>query len=253
MILIIPSIDLQSGNCKDCICSVLPMVDHYRNLQENPEELSRLFRKENAKTLHINDLDSLYGTNNENNIETIKKIRSAVEIPIQVYSRYESYDECASMLDIGIHRIVLDHLFQKKPNAVRELIDEYTSSRISFFADIDILGKPELCVNHELVVDDCIKSLREAGGDRIILKDNSNKKDIPVIVKYANYLTSRHGLKITLNDLAENYNDLDYINKNSNYFIDSIILGRSLYNNKFPCQQIWRMAESRFDFNPKRD
>jgi phosphoribosylformimino-5-aminoimidazole carboxamide ribotide isomerase len=32
-------------------------------------------------------------------------------------------------------------------------------------------------------------------------------------------------------------------NEAGNY-VDSVIIGRALYENKFPCQKIWRVAES---------
>lgn len=249
MLLIIPSIDLQSGNCKDCICSALPMVDHYKKLQEKPEELSRLFRRENAKSLHINELDSLNGCDNQSNIDTLLRIKNAVEIPVQVYAKFKSYDECSYLLEKGIYRIVVDQLFEKEPALIEKLIGNYTSSRISFYAKINIEDNPDKCVNNSLNVLDCISELKNIGGDRIILKDMSKKIDLRKSINYLNKLTDKTGIKITLHDAARNYSELNYININSNYYVDSIILGEALYQNNFPCQEIWRMVESRLEFS----
>lgn len=247
MLLIIPSIDLQSGNCKDCICSTLPMVDHYKKLQENPEELSRLFRRENAKSLHINDLDSLVGNDNQSNLETLLRIKNAVEIPVQVYAKFKSYEECSYLLEEGIYRIVVDQLFENDPSVIEKLISDYTSSRISFYAKINIEVDPDTCVNNSSDVLDCIRELKNIGGDRIILKDMSMNKDLRKSIKYLNEVTDKTGIKVTLHDAARNYSELNYINKNSNYYVDSIILGEALYQNNFPCQEIWRMVESRLE------
>ena len=241
MILVIPSIDLLSG------CSTLPMVGRYTQVSKNPVELSMLFRKENAKTIHINNLNSLSGSDNQHNIETLLNIVDSVEIPIQYYSQFNSFHECEELLDQGIHRIVIDKFFIENTKDVSNLIKKYSSSRIAFYAKVDSNISKKQCLNVDINIDEYIQKIKIIGGDRIIYEDMSWFINLNYNIKYINELTNNHRVKTTLFDSAMNYKDLNYININSNIFVDSIILGKSLYENNFPCQAIWRIAESRFD------
>jgi len=247
MLLVIPSIDLKSGKCKDCICSTLPMIEHYSDLSQNPEQLSQLFRRENSKSLHINDIDSLNNEPNQNNIDTILRIKNSVEIPIQCHSKFKTIDECEFLLDSGIHRVIIDKLIKFDQDKIKNLISYYTSSRVAFYAEIDLRSNDNKCTNVDLEIDDFISKIKEVGGDRVVLKDNSLFTNIERSVEYLNKMANSNKIKITLHDAANNYNELNYINEKSNIFVDSIILGKALYENKFPCQEIWRLAESRLE------
>jgi phosphoribosylformimino-5-aminoimidazole carboxamide ribonucleotide (ProFAR) isomerase len=50
--------------------------------------------------------------------------------------------------------------------------------------------------------------------------------------------------KVTLSGGVRNKDDLMEISKYVDEGIDSVIVGRALYENKFPCQRLWRVAES---------
>ncbi|HPN38518.1 MAG TPA: HisA/HisF-related TIM barrel protein, partial [Melioribacteraceae bacterium] len=55
---------------------------------------------------------------------------------------------------------------------------------------------------------------------------------------------NRTKLKITHSGGISGYKDLMEVQKLNSFGIDSVIIGRALYENKFPCQKIWRVAES---------
>ncbi len=247
MLLVIPSMDLMNGICKDCICSNVPMTNHYSMLSDNPDELSQLLRRENAKSLHINDLDSLSGKPNKKNIDTLLRINDSVEIPVQCYARYKTIDECKYLLDNGLHRVIIDDLLINKCPDVKDLILEYSVSRISFFAEIHYFESQSHCLNLDIDLSEYIDIIKTVGGDRLILKDISIISNIEKSIDQLNDIAFNNRIKMSLLDAAGNFQDLDYINKTSNIFIDSIILGRALFENKFPCQEIWRIAESRLE------
>jgi phosphoribosylformimino-5-aminoimidazole carboxamide ribotide isomerase len=53
----------------------------------------------------------------------------------------------------------------------------------------------------------------------------------------------RTGVKITLSGGVRDKDDLFKIKDEMDAGIDSVIVGRALYENKFPCQRLWRVAE----------
>jgi phosphoribosylformimino-5-aminoimidazole carboxamide ribotide isomerase len=50
--------------------------------------------------------------------------------------------------------------------------------------------------------------------------------------------------KVTHSGGISGYKDLIHLQKEGEGYVDSVIIGRALYENKFPCQKIWRVAES---------
>jgi phosphoribosylformimino-5-aminoimidazole carboxamide ribonucleotide (ProFAR) isomerase len=65
MILVIPAIDLRNGKSVHMIQGEEGTESLYRGMSQNPLELSKLWRRENAKTIHINDLDSFDDRGNQ--------------------------------------------------------------------------------------------------------------------------------------------------------------------------------------------
>jgi len=51
------------------------------------------------------------------------------------------------------------------------------------------------------------------------------------------------GIKITASGGISGYRDLISLLDLTSKGIDSVIIGRALYENKFPCQELWRIAE----------
>ena len=78
--LIIPVIDIKNGKCVRVVEGLADKTMYY---SESPINMARLFRKENAKVIHITDLDGAY-TGKMNNFRIIKDIVDSVGVPIQI-------------------------------------------------------------------------------------------------------------------------------------------------------------------------
>jgi phosphoribosylformimino-5-aminoimidazole carboxamide ribotide isomerase len=50
--------------------------------------------------------------------------------------------------------------------------------------------------------------------------------------------------RVTHSGGVSNMKELAKLNELSAFGVDSVIIGRALYENRFPCQKIWRIAES---------
>ena len=89
------------------------------------------------------------------------------------------------------------------------------------------------------------RKLKYIGMERFIVTDVKTngmleKPNIDLSIAIANST----GAKVTLSGGVSGYQDLKDIQNCGVYNIDSVIIGRALYENKFPCQKIWRVAES---------
>src|ERR1700674_1505400 len=100
--LVIPVIDIKNGKCVRVVEGLADKTMYY---SESPLVMARLFRKENAKVIHITDLDGAYhGVRQNDNI--IKKITDSVGIPVQLGGGIRSYEIAERLIkDIGVYRI----------------------------------------------------------------------------------------------------------------------------------------------------
>jgi len=66
-----------------------------------------------------------------------------------------------------------------------------------------------------------------------------------VDLKSLRLLGEKSGLRITASGGVGGLEDLLRIQELEPYGVDSVVIGRALYQNKFSCQALWRMCEAR--------
>ncbi len=247
MILVIPSIDLRNGECCQCIEGNSNTQDYYDNLSKNPESLILLWRKENSKSLHIFDVDSFEGDNNFVNANSVLYLSQMIDIPIQLYSKFTNADECDMYLENGVYRVITDSLFEEEPEKVVELINKFTSSRVVFLANSkdNIIDIPN--TDKQYSEDEFFKLSKNMGANRIVYNYISNDNDITDKIEELTDYSKKYGIRITLKNGINNAQQLLNISNYERKGIDSVILGNALYENKFPCQKIWRNIEADLD------
>jgi phosphoribosylformimino-5-aminoimidazole carboxamide ribotide isomerase len=63
----------------------------------------------------------------------------------------------------------------------------------------------------------------------------------------------KSGMKITASGGVSSFKDLIRMQELEKFSVDSVIVGKALYENKFPCQALWRMNEKELeDLGPTR-
>ena len=248
MLLVIPSISLHEGHCSQMIRGEQGTEHHYQQLSYNPPELCLLWRRENAKTLNLTDFDSIFEENHQSNTEAILYLCRMLDIPIQVFGNYKSIDECIFLLENGVYRIILFELGLSEPERVRELIKKYSASRVSFFIN-SVNGKADFWNFRQTIFeDDYIGHIKSLGATRLIYLDGKrfDNEEEPDFGLY-NKVAKKSGLKITVYGCVSKSEHLWKLQEYEKNGVDSVVIGRSLYNNNYPCQKIWRLIEAELD------
>ena len=111
MILVIPSIELSNGICCDIIHGEVGTESLYDKFFRNPCELIKLWRRENAKSVHISDLDSFTMESAEVNINGIIYLTEMTDIPITLAHNFKDIELCNIFLTAGVYRIFISKLF----------------------------------------------------------------------------------------------------------------------------------------------
>ncbi len=109
--LVIPAIDLKNGKCVR-----LSQGDMHRETvySLDPAETARQWRALGARRLHIVDLDGAVG-GKPHNREAIRRIRSAVDMHIELGGGIRDLDTVKACLDDGIDSVILGTAAIKDP------------------------------------------------------------------------------------------------------------------------------------------
>lgn len=251
MVLVIPAIELRQGQCRRCIQGPAETEHYYAQLQQHPERMAQLLREENARSLHVVDLDALEsGIPSEENVRATVRIVDAVDIPIEFFSSFCSADECERWLHRGVFRLVISDLVVTCPEAVEDLVGRYTPSRIVLGIRarnrlVNVGGEP----HHDV---DLALRAKALGMRRVIYSDvewegTYRGPDFEVIAAFAQDVR----MSITIAGGIDSPQELWQCNSLRSVGVDSVIVGRALAENRFPCQHIWRHVESQLKKNSK--
>lgn len=240
--LVIPSINIINGQAVDVIASASSFSGYYNEISGNPLELCKLWRSENAKTLHINCLDDPISPSTH---QTILNLIECVDIPVTLSANSNSIDDCQTYLDKGIFRVALSQFLYDNQEIARKLIQKYSANRIIFFAITKNsqvqLKEKDSKISFSLF----LELMLSVGAERLIYGnvDWDSSCETPNY-DFLKEIYNSTNFKITLYNGVKNFKDLQELQYYKQFGVDSLILSKPLYENNFPCQEIWRIAET---------
>lgn len=241
--LIIPSIYISDGVCVHTVQGE-PGTEVYYGM--NPIKRTRLLRSENAKAIHVVDLDGAI-EGRRKNAEVINRIAECVDIAIQVAGGFRTWETVNEVIrSLGVFRVVVGTISVENPNLVERLIADFTPRKI--IVGIDVKNgfvhtrgrvKTEKFSAVELAL-----IMKKIGVERIVYTNIDHKSNqLGPPFDDLKKIADETGLTITLNGTVRNYEDLKMVQELHAFRVDSLILDEALYQNVFPCQKIWRLNE----------
>lgn len=241
MLLIIPAIDIQNG------LSAYPITGSGSSpVGNDPVAIAKLLRIENAKTIHATDLDgALDGEFKQ--FEVMKRLVENVDIPIEVSGGVSGEDAADRLLGYGACRIVLHpRVLPDRPEVAEKILAKHGPAKV--VVSIESKGVPETSgtkprgTNHPVSIGQKAKTM---GFRRLLYTEldesgTRHRLNIPLLAE----LASSTGLRVTVSGGVLSFTDLKSIQELLHLGVDSVVLRRSLYENNFSCQKIWRLAEA---------
>ncbi|MEN8193905.1 MAG: 1-(5-phosphoribosyl)-5-[(5-phosphoribosylamino)methylideneamino] imidazole-4-carboxamide isomerase [Bacteroidota bacterium] len=243
-LLIIPSIDIKHGKTVRVVQRIPEL--NCKEYGNDPVEMAMIWRTENAKFLHIVDFD-LSQKHEYNNLDIVREICESVIIPVEFGGGISSYDDAAKAMDLGITRLVIGSLAFTNPSDFQKIITTFGASRIS--AAIDVIDNKVIIKARKTVINytptEYAKLLEQMGVQRVIVTDVSKNGMLQgANIALSKSIAQNTNLKVTHSGGVSNYSELIELSECANNGIDSVIIGRALYENKFSCQKMWRVAEA---------
>ncbi len=239
MTLVIPAIDLRGGQCVRLYQGSYAKETVYF---DDPVKMAKLWRVQNARVLHLVDLDAARG-DREDNRASIAAICEALDIPIQLGGGIRTMEDVDEAIELGVYRVIIGTAAVRNPDLVEEAIAKYSCSRVAVGIDardgeVRVQGWTEGSGVDaiELALD-----MERRGCRRIVYTDISRDGTLagPNIEAYRELGGHLTNARITASGGIGGYEDLLRIKELLPYRVDSVIVGRALYDNKFPCQQFW--------------
>lgn len=146
---VIPAVDMRGGKCVQLVQGV-PGSEIVS--LDDPVEVALDWVRKGAKTLHLVDLDGAI-EGERKNAPIIEKIVSACQekgVQIQVGGGIRSFEDAASLLELGVSRAILGTAALQNPALINQLSNAFGGERVTVALDakngkISIKGWTEEC------------------------------------------------------------------------------------------------------------
>jgi phosphoribosylformimino-5-aminoimidazole carboxamide ribotide isomerase len=243
-VLVIPSIDIQNGVTVRVVKGIPEL--NCKEYCNDPIETAMLWRAENAKTIHVVDFNAAH-SHSHKNFDIIAEMCESVIIPIQLGGGIRTFEDAEISIELGVFRLVIGTMAFDNQKEFLKVLEHFGPRKIA--AAIDVIDN-EVVINGRqqrtgINVISYAKQLKDIGVKRFVVTDvNRNGMLIGPNIELSKNIAEATQGKVTLSGGVSGYNDLNNINQEFDNGIDSVIIGRALYENAFPCQKIWRVAES---------
>ena len=240
MLLIIPAVEIKGGKCVQMVQGTEGFV--YSN---DPIETAKLWRKENAKSLHVTDVDGAE-QGRLVNTDVIKPMVQTVDIPIELGGGIRTFAEVNKAFELGAYRIVIGTMVIENPDEAKRALDTYGSSKIVLGIDAEngIVKTRGWKETSGLTAISVALNAKALGFRRVvytdILLDGMMRGPNFTAIKQ---LAEKTGMRVTASGGVSGLDDLLKLGELEPLGVDSVVIGGALYANKFACQGIWRICE----------
>jgi len=239
--IVIPAIDLKNGLCVRLLQGRKSEMTVYN---EDPVQVAREFAAAGAEMIHVVDLDGAFNEAESPNRVVLRKIVDAVDVPIEFGGGVRSLDDVQQLCDAGVARVVLGTVAAEAPAKLKEFVTSFGSK---ICVGIDAHDGRVMTHGWEtatpLMAVDLARLVAECGVERIIYTDiardgalvGPNIEQTLAVARSANVRVTASGGVSSLDDI-ERLRDAG---------VDSVIVGKALYEGKFTLEEAVLAADLR--------
>ena len=235
-----PAIDLKDGNCVRLTQGLFEQAKIYSH---TPADMAKEWENQGATFLHLVDLDGALAGRSVNE-PAIRSILKAVSIPVQIGGGIRSRDGVASMLDLGVKRVIIGTKAAKNPEFIGEVVEEFGTDCIVAGIDakdgkVAIEGWEKLSCLSAL---DLCKKMKDFGVQHIVYTDISRDgmltgPNVPATKE----LARETGLDIIASGGVSSMEDLRRLYEEG---IKGAIIGKALYEKRIDLLEAIRCFET---------
>jgi phosphoribosylformimino-5-aminoimidazole carboxamide ribotide isomerase len=241
--LIIPAIDLRNGRCVRLTQGRRAEAKVYDG---DPVEIARRFAEAGATMLHVVDLDGAFSETASPNREVARRIIEAVEIPVQFGGGLRDISDVREIIEGGAARVVIGTLVLESVETLMRLVELY-GAHIA----VGIDARAGRVVTHgwekqqDVTAVELAARMAALGVARIIYTDVARDGMLGgVNVEQTCSVARASGLPVTASGGVSSLADIERLKtaSNADAHIDSVIIGKALYEKRFTLEEALRAA-----------
>ena len=241
--IVIPAIDLKNGLCVRLLQGRKSEMTVYN---EDPVQVAREFAAAGAEMIHVVDLDGAFNEAESPNRAVVRRIIDAVNIPIEFGGGVRSLEDVKQLCDAGVARVVLGTVAAEEPARLKDFVSSFG---LKICVGIDARDGRVMTRGWEtatpLMAVDLARSVAECGVERIIYTDiardgalvGPNIEQTLAVARSANVRVTASGGVSSLDDI-ERLRDAG---------LDSVIVGKALYEGRFRLEEAVLAADKDYE------
>lgn len=225
--IIFPAIDIRGGKCVRLLKGDFKQETVF---SDRPEEMAKKWQAQGAQFLHLVDLDGALAGESRN-LETVKKILAAVDIPVELGGGIRTMKNIDDVLALGVRRVILGSVAVRDPKLVREACAKY-GDRIVVGIDAKdgIVAVDGWGVSGDVEATSLAKEMKKAGVRTIIYTDISRDGTLAgVNVEATAKLARESGVAVVASGGVKSLVDIEALKPHEADGIEGVIVGKSIY------------------------
>ena len=238
--IILPAIDMKNGKA---VRLVQGRADQETIYNEDPVAQARIFAEAGARMIHLVDLDGAF-RGQSGNLEVIKAIRKAVDLPLELGGGMRSEADIAGMLELGVDSVIVGTMAVRDPDALASALGRFGGERIQLGIDARE-GKVAVQGWEEDTALDAVEfalGWKEKGIERVIFTDIARDGMMtgPNVDATGDF-ARRSGLKLTASGGVSAPADIEAVKALEPDGVDRVIVGKAIYEGTVPLADLPRL------------
>jgi len=231
--IVIPAIDLRQGKCVRLTQGRKEAATVYGG---DPVKVAKDFERDGACLLHVVDLDGAFSESNGRNRGVLRDLVRAVRVPVQFGGGLRSAKDIEEVISLGVARVVIGTLSVESPGMLAKFVELFGVDHVA--VEIDVRNGQVVTRGWEtegqLTALTLAMRVAAAGVERLVYTDVQRDGTLTGInIDQTCMIAETSGLKITASGGVASLDDLKQLATVSQSGIDSVIIGKALYERRF--------------------
>ena len=246
MLTIFPAIDLRRGRCVR-----LKQGDPHAEtvFSDDPAAMARHWAEQGAAWLHVVNLDGAFDDARSEasdlpiNLQRLRQIRAAVDLPIQFGGGVRTLADIALALELGATRVVLGTVAVQNPDRVHQALARFGPERIVVGIDArdGRVATHGWLATSDVRAADLARAMADAGVQRTVYTDISRDGMLTGVNVTASVdLARASGLRVIASGGVGSLADIRALAAHETDGIEGVIVGQALYTGQFTLPEALR-------------
>ncbi|RJP61798.1 MAG: 1-(5-phosphoribosyl)-5-[(5-phosphoribosylamino)methylideneamino]imidazole-4-carboxamide isomerase [Ignavibacteriales bacterium] len=238
--IVIPAIDILDNKIVRLSKGDFNRVEFYPN---SPLEQAKLYESNGFEWLHLVDLNgSRTGTISVS--EIILEIKSESNLKIEFGGGIRSYDNVATLLALGIDKVIIGSLSIQNKNEFEKIISDFGTNKIIVAADVkdEMIAVKGWTENTSVSIYGHIEYCKSKGLDTFLCTDISTDGMLKGtnLKLYGKLMEKYPDMNLIASGGVKDIND---VNALAGLNVYGVVIGKAIYENKIELQELKKFGE----------